>query len=168
MIIFTPILNIPNELLMAKGITSVIKFNLSTYYVDVPTLFNLVPTFTNKQDKSLNDYDNPSFDIAYHRYLLDNNVTFNEFMSIVIPANMNPDCLIQVLIKQSEFRDVVTESLLKLIQQRYGYNCYIVNEVEDFIYTDESDFSIPGLFAFEQDRARWFALNNVGEEYRNE
>ena len=165
MIIFTPILNIPDELLISKGIKSVMKYNMSALYAGIPTVFHLVPSFTDNRNASLDDFDNPIFDMAYHRYIFDNDISFNEFMSIVMPANTNPDCLVQVLIKQSEFRDVFTESLLKLIQQRYGYNCYIVNEIDDFIYAEESDFSIPGLFAFEEDRSRWFMLNNVGEQH---
>lgn len=134
---------------------------MSSLYAGLPTLFNLVPTFTSVADASLHEFDNPAFDMAYHKFILDNDASFNEFMSIMIPANLNPDCLVQVLIKQSDFRDVVTESLLKLIQQRYGYNCYIVNEVDDFVYADESDFSIPGLFMFEADRGRWLMMNST-------
>lgn len=100
----------------------------------------------------------------YHKYIFENDVVFNQFMSIVVPANVNPECLVQVLVKFSEYRDIITESLIKLIQQRYGYNSYIISDSEDFLYVEESDFSIPGLFLFEQDRTRWFMLNGVPAE----
>ena len=138
---------------------------MSSLYAGLPTLFNLVPTFASAADTSLYEFDNPNFDIAYHKFILDNDASFNELMSIMIPANLNPDCLVQILIKQCDFRDIVMESLLKLIQQRYGYNCYIVNEVDDFVYTNESDFSIPGLFMFETDRTRWLMMNSDTGDY---
>lgn len=165
MIIFTPILELPNELLMIKGIKSVLRYNMSTMYEGIETVFNLVPTYSVLQNPSLHDYNGMAFDAFYCKHVIEDNAAFNDLMKIMIPANLNPDCLIHILIKQSEFRDVVTETLIKLIQQRYGYNCYIVNEIEDFIYAEESDFSIPGLFAFEQDRGRWLMMNNVGEDH---
>lgn len=165
MVVFTPILNIPEHLLISKGIRNVVKYNMSSLHAGLPTLFNLVPTFAEMANTPLYEFDNPTFDMAYHKFILDNDASFNEFMSIMIPANLNPDCLVQVLIKQSDFRDTITESLLKLIQQRYGYNCYIINEVEDFVYAEESDFSIPGLFLFEQDRGRWLMMNSSAGDY---
>ena len=80
-----------------------------------------------------------------------------QFMAIIVPAYTSPDTLVHIMIQQSNFRDVITESLLKLIQQRYGYNACIVNEVNDFLYVEESDFSVPGLFILDQDLARWRA-----------
>ena len=85
-------------------------------------------------------------------------------MSIIIPAYTSPDVMVQVMIRSSNYRDVITESLLKLIQQRYGYNACIVNEIDDFIYTIESDFSIPGLFTLDQDLARWRSMVPYEEE----
>ena len=45
---------------------------------------------------------------------------------------------------------------MKLIQQRYGVNSYYVFTLEDFQYIqNDSSFSIPGLFAMDQDMNRW-------------
>lgn len=164
MIIFTPLLEIPIELLMYKGIKTVLRFNMSSMYEGIETVSNLIPSYDIINNPALHDYNGINFDAFYCSHVIENDAAFIDLMKIMIPANLNPDCLIHIMIKQSEFRDVVTETLIKLIQQRYGYNCYIVNEIEDFIYTDESDFSIPGLFVFEQDRGRWLMLNNVGED----
>jgi hypothetical protein len=156
MIIFTPIQNIPVEYLEYKCIRQVVKYNLSSYYNDAPTLEALIPTPNCiPSEVILGDATDPSFDIEYHNYIINNQNPFMEFMSIIIPAYTSPDTLVQVMIRASNFRDVITESLLKLIQQRYGYNACIVNELDDFIYTIESDFSIPGLFALDQDLQRW-------------
>ena len=79
-------------------------------------------------------------------------------MNIIVPAFVSPETLVHIMIKNSDYRDVITESLVKLIQQRYGYNVCIVNEIEDFIYTEESDFSIPGLYAYDNDFIRWRSM----------
>ena len=159
MIIFTPIQNIPIEYLEYKGIGQVVKYNLSSYYNDAPTLNELLPSSEYiSQDVLEGDCSIPIFDIEYHKYIFDNNAAFMQFMSIMIPAYSFPDTLVHIMIKASPFRDVITESLLKLIQQRYGYNAYIINEIEDFIYAEESDLSIPGLFTIDQDLIRWRSM----------
>ena len=161
MIVFTPLQNFPIEYLQYKGIRQVIKYNLSSYYNDAPTLNALVPSPQYiPQDVLLGDTTDPIFDIEYHKYIFESQQAFMEFMSIMVPAFTSPDTLIHIMIKQSNFRDVIMESLIKLIQQRYGYNVCIANEVDDFLYTEESDFSIPGLFALDQDLARWRAVQD--------
>lgn len=159
MIIFTPLQFIPMEYLEYKGIRQVVKYNLSSYYNDAPTLNELIPNADIPEEVLQGDCTGPEFDIAYHNYILNNPASFMQFMSLIVPAYTDPDVLVQVMIRPSRFRDILTESLLKLIQQRYGYNVYVVNELEDFLYVDESDFSIPGLFNMDQDVARWQSMN---------
>lgn len=160
MIVFTPLRSLPVEMLERKGIRQVIVYNLSSYYGDVPTLNMLIPSIAHMPEESLDgDVSSfPAFDVAYNSYIMSNDDAFVQFMNIMIPAYTSPDVLVQILISSSEFRDAITESLIKLIQQRYGYNIYIVNEPEDFLYTTESDFSVPGLFAMDGDLDRWRGL----------
>lgn len=159
MIIFTPIKDIPQELLEYKGVREVIKYNLSSYYVDIPLLSNISPSSEYVPESVLNgDFNSPDFDIAYHNHIMTNDAAFVQFMNIVIPVFQSADVMVQILIKQSEYRDAITESIMKLIQQRYGYNSYIVNDIEDFIYVEESTFNIPGLFTMDQDLRRFHFL----------
>ena len=44
MIIFTPILDLPDELLFYKCISQVVKFNLTSYYAGLPVLDRLIPS----------------------------------------------------------------------------------------------------------------------------
>lgn len=169
MIIFTPIKDIPAELLEMKSIRQVVKYNLSSYFSDIPTLNFLIPSSDYISEKELNgDCTTPEFDISYHNYIINNDNAFVQFMNMVIPVFTDPDTMVQVLINKSNFRDVITESISKLIQQRYGYNVYQVNETEDFIYTEESDFSIPGLFIMDKDVNRWQTLHPGIENIRPE
>lgn len=157
MIIFSSIRTIPVEMLTLKGIRQVVTYNLSSYFSDVPTLNMLIPSpeYIPEQIMEGDISDVPAFDIAYGKHVISNDSAFMQLMNIMIPAYTSPETLVQVLINQSEFRDAITESLIKLIQQRYGYNIYIINDIEDFLYTNESDFSVPGLFALDQDLNRW-------------
>mgnify|MGYP003390747879 FL=1 len=157
MVIFTPIRMIPVEMLERKGIRQVVTYNLSSYFSDVPTLNALLPSAAYIPEETLSQdvSDFPAFDVAYGEYLINNNEAFAQLMNIMIPAFTSPETLVQILINTSEYRDAITESLVKLIQQRYGYNIYIINDIEDFLYAEESDFSVPGLFAIDQDLARW-------------
>lgn len=160
MIIFTPLQFIPLEYLEYKRIRQVIKYNLSSYYNDAPTLDGLVPSPESIPENVLTgDCTTPEFDIAYHNMILMNDRSFNQFMSIIIPAYTSPETLVHIMIKPSVMRDIMTESLAKLIQQRYGYNVSLVYELEDFIYSEESEFSIPGLFTVDQDIMRWQMMN---------
>ena len=58
--------------------------------------------------------------------------------------------------------DIMTESICKLIQQRYGYNYQLLNCKDDINYYDDSDFSIYGLSALDLDKKLRiiFKLNN--------
>ena len=52
-------------------------------------------------------------------------------------------------------REAISESLMKLIQQRYGMSTFYVFTPEDFLYINipEVGVSIPGLFALDNDLA---------------
>lgn len=157
MIVFTPIENFSVELLEYKRVRQVVKFNLSSYYTSMPTLEALVQLPQNAFEELTKDENN--FDQIYQQYIFTNDIAFVQFMNLIVPISMQPDCMVQVLIQYSNYRDSILESLIKIIQQRYGYNSlYIVNTEEDLLYTEESDFSIPGLFVLDQDLKRWASM----------
>lgn len=169
MIILTPLRELPLEYLEYKGIKQVIIYNLSSYY-DAPRLNFLLPSPEYiPEDQLTGDCNTPNFDMAYHNFIITNNNAFKQFMELVIPANQSPDILIYIMIKHSPYCDAISESLMKLIQQRYGYNVYFINEPDDFLYVDEPTFSIPGLFTYDKDLLRYQSLSpesmNFGDEY---
>lgn len=157
MIIFTPILNIPDDILAAKGIEGVFKYNLSSYYAGIQVLDRLIPSIEFIPEDVLNgDCTDASFDIAFHGYIMQDDAAFKQFMNIMAIEFNCTNTLVQVLIEPSEYRDIISESIAKLIQQRYGHNVYYVNSIDDFICADvNQSFSTPGLFMMDQDLARW-------------
>lgn len=161
MIIFTPIKDIPAEYLEYKGISNIIKYNLTSYIADVPKLDMLIPSpeFI-PEDVLRGDCTDASFDIAYHQYILQNDYAFLQLMSIMVPEFTEPGILIQILINVSNYRDIISESIMKLIQQRYGHNTFYVYNPEDFLYIEPQTFSVPGLFALDEDRNRWLIMTS--------
>ena len=159
MIIFTTIRNIPQECIDVKGIREVVLFNLSSLHEGMPRLSLLAPSLQYISEDVLNgDCDTPEFDIEYHNSIITNDQAFCQFMSFMLIAYNSPDVLVQIMIARNNYRDAFLESLLKLIQQRYGYSAYIVDSIEDFLYTDEPSFSIPGLYNMANDRYRYLML----------
>ena len=157
MIIFTPHRNIPVEMLEEKGIRQVVTYNLSSYFSDVPTLNMLIPSIEYLPKEALDGdiNDIPIFDITYGKYIIENDLAFIQLMNIIVPVYQSPETLVQILVRETPYSNAISESLSKFIQQRYGYNAYFINELEDFVYTEEQDFSIPGLFALDSDLGRW-------------
>jgi hypothetical protein len=57
--------------------------------------------------------------------------------------------------EQDEWSMVLIDSLMKLIQQRYGINGVMVNSMEDFIYAHEESFADYGVMNLDQDKERY-------------
>lgn len=126
------------------------EFNLSSYY-QRGTNLSLVPD-PNHIPKELieGNIDTLEFDIAYGQYLM--NDAFLKFMSIVLPLYDDPCACVIVYIFQSPVRDVIMECIDKLIQQRYGYRSYIINDLEDLYgVRDDASFSVRGIVNIQQD-----------------
>ena len=101
--------------------------------------------------------DDKQFDIAYANYIFSNNYTFMEFMKIVYPLYMGHDVFLLVS-RNENTHDIITESLCKLIQQRYGYNYQLLNNKDDIDYYDDSNFNIYGIQTFDMDKERYTYL----------
>lgn len=131
--------------------------NLSSLVEGFPKV-HLVPSV---QTQYNNDKE---FDIAYANYIFSNDYAFMEFMKIIYPLYEGKDVFLLVSRNEDTY-DIVTESLCKLIQQRYGYNYQLLNDKEDINYYDDSGFSIYGLQILDQDKERmtYIAVNNNPE-----
>lgn len=110
--------------------------------------------------------DNDSFDKVYFEYIMCNDNVFLEFMKIIMPLYYGYDVYIEVT--QGGNFDYITESLIKIIQQRYGYNSYIVNEPEDILMIGteiipEGEFSIQGLSMLDIDKERYSYIMTEAE-----
>lgn len=142
-----------------KGYREVAYFNLSTLYEGMPRLNSLMPSLQYIPREVLSgDCDTPEFDISYHNSIMGVDAAFMQFMTFMLIAFNNPDVLVHIMISRDTYRDNFLESLLKLIQQRYGYNAYIIDSIEDFLYAEEPTLSIPGLYNMTSDQERYLIL----------
>ena len=165
MIVFMPFKEIPLEFLEDKNITQVVSFNLSSYFMIGQNLTNLIPNIDYLPEDILHgSIDTTNFDTVYWNGILNNPNSFIELMSIVLPVYNQPNILVQILIRDqnntSEYITDITESLAKLIQQRYGYSPAIINEVNDLWDLEEPTFSIPGLFNISNDLQLFISMTN--------
>ena len=96
------------------------------------------------------------FDVRYMHYILDNDMIFISLMQIIYNLYINNN--VYLIVSEDEWSEVLIESLLKLIQQRYGINAtrirsfdkqYQINAYgffdetkmfDDLIYAKESTF----------------------------
>lgn len=97
--------------------------------------------------------DDKQFDIDYANYIFSNDYTFMEFMKIIYPLYVGSDVFLLVS-RNENTHDIITESLCKLIQQRYGYNYQLLNNKYDIDYYDDSNFNIYGIQTFDMDKER--------------
>jgi len=100
--------------------------------------------------------DEKEFDLDYALYILNNDNVFFDMMKIIYNLYIGNDVYLLVTIDQ--FSEIVTESLLKFIQQRYGYIGNRVNEPEDLMALVPGDFTLFGVFNLDQDKERFSFL----------
>jgi hypothetical protein len=107
------------------------------------------------------DLESPQFDMAYAKYLLEDNNAFQDFMEILMSMYYNENDNVLILTDlSSSLVTAMCESIIKLIQQRYGYNCYIANCPEDIMTIPESEMSEMGMKIFLQDKERYSYLSS--------
>lgn len=96
------------------------------------------------------------FDTNYYNYILSNDYVFSEFFQIVYNLYTGVDVFIMV--DGGGWSENILESLLKIIQQRYGYNAVQIDSDEDYIYAYNNmqfGFTSYGLYNLDQDKDRF-------------
>lgn len=130
-----------------------IAFNISTYREGYFKLTDVLPP------RAIGVTSGYDFDMAYANYILSNDLPFCEFFSIIYHLYINKE--VYLLVNTEEWGENVIESLLKLIQQRYGINAVLVNSEEDYQYAKMSanvSFSSgPCLWNLDTDKERYTA-----------
>lgn len=128
-------------------------YNMSSLLELGIRLNNLIPPVYNP-DGSLMDFnDERMFDQWYANYLTTNNAAFIEMMNIIYDLYNGINVLI--LIGHDDYKDIITESFAKFIQQRYGYNSNMLNDYNDWYYMRESSFTIQGIYNLDIDKERF-------------
>lgn len=132
-------------------------YNLSSVINRGVRLSALIPPTTLGVDCI--DLDNEkTFDMMYARYLVENDGAFVQMFSIINNLYLGGSSII--VVGDSEYKNIITESLIKFIQQRYGISpIRVINEVEDwFSYNDDSNFNLVGVYNLDIDKERFTLL----------
>lgn len=163
MVIFTSNINI------LQYTPNAVVYNLSSYYSGFENITDLITKIQIFNTTSLppNEFIySPEFDNMYTNSIFSNNELFGEFIRIIINAT---EFNVIVLVAHDPYRDAITESIIKLIQLRYGYNCWEIEELEDLECLKESYFTPYGLLNLDADKKRFdlLALNGVVQKANN-
>ena len=114
--------------------------------------------------QTLGKFSTYEFDVNYYNYIMENDGVFILFFRIIQFLYSGKD--VYIISDEQEWCESLIESLLKIIQQRYGYNAYPVSSDEDVLYAlqrDESYFnSSYGLANLDVDKTRYqYIVNNI-------
>ena len=99
-------------------------YNLTSLKEGIPRLNLLIPP------NYIGRLNGKDFDLAYADYIMSNDFIFKQFFDIIYLLYIGQD--VYIVISEDEWSENLIDSLLKLIQQRYGYNGGRINCIEDF------------------------------------
>lgn len=133
---------IPRENLLVYNLTS---------YIEGFERIDILPPFDIP-------YIDRNFDICYFNYIFNNDNIFTEFMKIIMALYYGFDVYILVSKDEGQMYDSISESIQKIIQQRYGILSNEINDIEDWDYLEESEFTIQGLYNLDCDKQRYSLL----------
>ena len=109
----------------------------------------------------------PEFDMAYYSSIINNTNLFISFMSIVYNDfnGQNSICLVE----RDLYRDAVMESIIKIIQNRYGANAWIVQDNDDLRCCIDTFYSPDGLLVLQDDIDKYIniATNSFGMDLKD-
>ena len=100
-----------------------IVYNLTSLIEYYPRLNLLVPA-------NIGYYDGLEFDLSYMNYIFGNDSVFYQFFYIIMNLYMGND--VYIITDDENWSENLAESLLKIIQQRYGYNGARIDSYEDY------------------------------------
>ena len=142
--------------------SQLIVLNLTSMYSGLESISNLVTNMGlvtgGKPTRDI--IGTVEFDIAYANTILTTPEMFGSLMKIVL--NSYEGKIVCVLVHRDEFRDELMESLIKLMQQRYGFASWIMDSLDDLAVFKEPDYSPDGLLNIEADLKMHDALVAAG------
>lgn len=98
-------------------------------------------------------------DYKFAEYLMTDEVAFVGLMTMMRAFSLG--CDVFVLIDNHGYNNLenLNESLIKFIQQRYGFTPYRINELSDLDANDYyQSFTVPGIVNFDEDMNRYIMI----------
>lgn len=157
--------NQSKEILKYKGTRNIIYLNFCSLYphsIQLNLLFNI------SQERYDQWREGNYIDKEYASWILGDYRAFMEFMKIIYPLYYLQSTTVVIIYQESPLIIDLTESLSKLIQQRYGIITNYVYEINDLMYIEDSTPTVPGLSNFDKDKETYTGLcdnMNVNTEF---
>lgn len=164
MIVFIDNPNLINLIVAAYPKNKAMVFNLSSLYSGYTSVTSLITGLHEWSANGVNvaqALENPEIDMMYWNLIMSKPKMFESLVRVVFNSFEGNLCL--VLIQHDPYRDSVLESLIKLIQQRYGFTPWIVNDIEDISVLEEPLYTAEGLNNIDTDRQHYHQLFMAGQ-----
>jgi hypothetical protein len=129
-------------------------YNLLSIVEAGTRLHYLIPAF---RINGVDFGDEVLFDNEYINYVYGNNDSFLEIMSIVVDVYEGEDVYI-LIDNDTNSKDILTESIIKILQQRYGIIANYIHDTSDLEGLVDTSLSLEGLYNFGQDRDRYLRI----------
>ena len=107
-------------------------------------------------------YNEYQFDVNYMKYIIGNDGPFMQLMRIIMELYEGHNVFL--IVSPDDWSTALIESLMKLIQQRYGINGIKIGSFDDFVYAEETEFTGYGLFNLDQDKERYSFIIASGKK----
>ncbi len=153
MIVFTSNIN------LIPYINNAMIYNLSSYYSgynDITKLITKIQIINNTEMLANEFIYSPYFDNIYYNSILNDHELFCCLLQLMMNVYNGNNAI--VLISHDNYRDAITESLIKLIQVRYGYNCWEIENVEDLDILKETHFTPQGIQNLDADKQTYDSI----------
>ena len=137
--------------------------NLSSFYSGHINITHLIAKISpiNNTDMTMPEFVNSvEFDMQYASAVLSNSELFGSLINIMLRSYEG--YLVCILVQRDPYRDAVMESLIKLIQQRYGYNCWIIEDADDIEVVSEQMMYPDGLITLDNDIKQFNQMYSKG------
>lgn len=141
----------------------IIVYNLSSLYSGYNSVTELITRIApiNNTGMPMPEFiQSVEFDIQYANALVSDPVLFGKLLSIISASYEGYVTIL--LVDRDAYRDAVMESIIKFIQQRYGYNCWIVEDPEDIECLKETPYTPTGLMMLNKDLLKFDQSYNDG------
>jgi hypothetical protein len=112
----------------------------NTVFLNLSSLVEQYPKVMLMPPNNLGAFDSFSFDYQYMLYVTENDSVFLELMKIMIPLYQNTADVYVVIEDRDTWSLEVADSLMKLIQQRYGINGVLIETRDDYLEANDDTF----------------------------
>ena len=135
-------------------------YNLSSAIYGFKELNGLINNMSQVFNKPIEDIDTLQFDVTYANTILNTPYRFADLFRMIYGTFEGN--IVVVLIFHDFYRDAILESLIKLIQQRYTINPWIINEIDDLQCVCEDSPLVQGILNYNDDVSRIRSLYASG------